>query len=273
MRFVIRVRPLLLAVLLLLSGCKVALYSKLSETEAMEIMALLMRHGIDAGRIVAKDGSNTLEVDKDRLADAVDLLRSKQLPRQKFATMGEVFQQQGLIASPTEERARFIYALSQELSHTLSQIDGVLSARVHVVLPHNDPLRQEVEPAAAAVFLRHDVATAVDEILPQVKLLVANSIQGLSYDKVTVVLLPVPTPAQLEGLGLVGPTQAGLLGVPLIEAVPNGLLLGAVGALTIVLGGGAVLLRRSRRATGTAVAVTTAPEPVRTAPTPMKEAA
>lgn len=263
-------RVLMLCCLLMLSACKVGLYSKLGEAEAVEIIALLLRNGIDANRVVAKDGTNTVEVDKERLADAVELLRARQLPRQKFASMGEVFQQQGLIASPTEERARFIYALSQELSHTLSEIDGVLSARVHVVLPHNDPLRQEQEPAAAAVFLRHDAKAPIDEILPQVKLLVANSIQGLSYDKVTVVLLPVTMPMTPEP----APHPAVVLGVAMPDAMPSGLALGAGGAGLVVLAGGVFLLRRRPSKPGQAVAVAGESQPPPAAAAmPMREAA
>ncbi len=240
-------RTLAFMLLLLLSACKVDLYGKLNEPEAMEMLALLTRNGMDAERVVAKDGTNTVRIEKDRLADGVDLLRQHQLPRQKFASMGEVFAQQGLIASPTEERARFVYALSQELSHTLSEIDGVLSARVHVVLPHNDPLRQEEEPAAAAVFLRHDARTRLDDILPQIKLLVANSIQGLSYDKVTVILMPVTKP-QVPDVAVPG-AAAAWAGAPPGAApaaqVPGGLVLGGGAAVAIVLaGGGALVVRR-----------------------------
>ena len=86
-------------------------------------------------------------------------------------------------------------ALSQELERTISQIDGVVTARVHVVLPINDPLRQQQPPASAAVFIRHGAEAAVDALVPQVKMLVSHSIEGLTYDNVTVVLVPVAAPA------------------------------------------------------------------------------
>jgi type III secretion protein J len=194
-------RPILAVVLvaLALAGCKTDLYTKLNEREANEMVALLLGHGIDAGRTVAKDGSSIVQVDEKRLAQAIELLRASGFPRQSFTNMGEVFKGSGLIASPTEERARFIYALSEELSRTVSDIDGVLSARIHVVLPKNDLLRQDTTPSSASVFIRHDARAPLKNLLPQIKMLVANSIEGLSYEKVSVVLVPVDRSEALGG--------------------------------------------------------------------------
>jgi len=194
---------IIVLVALLLGGCKTDLYTKLNEREANEMVALLLGHGIDASRSVAKDGTSIVRVEDKRLAQAIELLRASGYPRQTFTNMGEVFKGSGLIASPTEERARFVYALSEELSRTISDIDGVLSARIHVVLPKNDLLRQDTTPSSASVFIRHDVRSPLKNLLPQIKMLVANSIEGLSYEKVSVVLVPVDRTEALAG-GLPG---------------------------------------------------------------------
>lgn len=249
--------PALLAALLLLAGCKVDLYSHLSERDAVEMQAVLLERGIDAVRVVAKDGTSTIQVEKERLAAAVDLLRASMLPRPTFATMADVFAPQGLVSSPVTERARFIYALSQELSQTISQFDGVLSARVHVVLPHNDPLRQDSVPAAASVFVRYDSGVSASGILPQVKMLVANSIEGLAYDKVSVVLLPVArAPITL-------PLRAEAAPEPSFDLAGNGLAIGSAAAALIVLCGAAalVLLRRRRKGPARAAAPAALPKP------------
>jgi type III secretion protein J len=62
---------------------------------------------------------------------------------------------------------------------------------VHLVLPENDPLRQQLVPSSASVFIRHHASTSMNDLVPQVKMLVANGVAGLSYDKVSVVLVPV----------------------------------------------------------------------------------
>lgn len=203
-----RFLPFLLCCLLLLTACKTELYTKVGEREANEMIAALLRAGIPAERKAAKDGTSTVSVDADRIADAVEILRAHQLPRPQFASMGEVFAQQGLVSTPTEERARFIHALSQELARTISDVDGVLSARIHVVLPRNDLLRQDASPSAASIFVRHDARAPLGEIAPQLKMLVANSIEGLAYERVSLVLLPVERPGPLERDALPGTTRS-----------------------------------------------------------------
>ena len=202
-------RLLLLLVPLVLAGCKVELNRDLSEREANEIVALLLRAGVPAERgqaTVAAAGagnaarSSTVRIPEARFADAVEILRAAGLPRQQFSTMGEVFRGEGLVASPTEERARYVWAMGQELSRTVSEIDGVLSARVHLVLPENDPLRREVTPSSASVFIRHAPEATVAGLVPQIKELVANALPGLAYDRVAVTLVAAaPPPVLREG--------------------------------------------------------------------------
>lgn len=174
-----------------LAGCSAELFANLDQKQANEIVATLFRHGIPVTRTVAKNGRYAVHVDDSRFAEAVAILNDNGLPKQEFATMGEVFKNEGIVASPVQERAQMIYALSQELARTVSDIDGVFSARVHLVLPENDPLRQQLIPSSASVFIRHASTTPLGELVPQVKMLVANGVAGLSYDKVSVVLVPV----------------------------------------------------------------------------------
>ena len=66
-----RLLPLLL-VLLLLGGCKAELHRGLSEGEANEIVAVLLRAGIPATRAPEKAGTLAVSVDESRFADAVE---------------------------------------------------------------------------------------------------------------------------------------------------------------------------------------------------------
>ena len=219
--------PALAALLLLLlaAGCKVELYGGLAEREANDMLAALLRRGIPAEKLPGLEGTFALHVEEGRFAEAVELLKMQGFPREPFASIGEVFKKEGLISSPLEERVRFVYALSQELSATLSEIDGVLSARVHVVLPDNALSTGKIVPSSAAVFIRHLAEAAVDRLTPQIKMLVTNSIEGLAYDKVSVVLFPIEVPPELDR-----PTD-------LAEVGPLRLDPDSVGAFWVVVGG------------------------------------
>jgi type III secretion protein J len=175
-----------------LASCKSELYTNLDQQHANQIVATLREHGIAADRSPGKGDRVSVSVDENRFAEAVEVLNDNGLPKQEFSTLGEVFKKDGLISSPVQERAQMIFALSQELSETVSEIDGVLSARVHLVLPDNDPLRQQLVPSSASVFIRHRASVPVSDLVPQVKMLVTNGVAGLSYDKVSVILVPVP---------------------------------------------------------------------------------
>jgi type III secretion protein J len=182
---------LVLLAALLLSACEAELYNNLDQRQANEMVATLQQHGIAAQRVAVKGGQYTVVVDQGRFAESINILKEAGLPKQEFQNMGQVFKKDGLVSSPTQERAQMIFALSQELSKTVSEIDGVLSARVHLVLPENDPLRQQLVPSSASVFIRHRSNAQISNLVPQVKMLVANGVAGLSYDKVSVVLVPV----------------------------------------------------------------------------------
>ena len=192
-------RALVLLVALLLSACEAELYNNLDQRQANEMVATLQQRGIPAQRMAVKGGQYTVVVDKGRFADSIAILTEAGLPKQEFQTMGQIFKKDGLVSSPMQERAQMIFALSQELSRTVSEIDGVLSARVHLVLPENDPLRQQLVPSSASVFIRHRSNTPVGNLVPQVKMLVANGVAGLSYDKVSVVLVPVDMQKERQG--------------------------------------------------------------------------
>jgi type III secretion protein J len=107
-----------------------------------------------------------------------------------------IFKKTGLVSSPLEERVRFMHALSEKLSETISHIHGVVTARVHIILPENDPYSEKLIPPSASVFISYLPHVNVEESVKDIKQLVTNSIEGLSSEKVTMVLFPNSPPQE-----------------------------------------------------------------------------
>ncbi|KAA0947055.1 MULTISPECIES: type III secretion system inner membrane ring lipoprotein SctJ [unclassified Pseudomonas] len=208
-------RPLiatvLLSLMLMLGGCgeSVELHRQLSEQEANEVIAELADKQIRAQKAPAKDGV-VVRVATDDISRAVRTLEAAGLPRTARSTLGDIFRKEGVISTPLEERARYIYALSQELEATLSNIDGVIVARVHVVLPERVAPGEPVQPASASVFIKHDPRLEPDNIRPRVRRMVASSIPGMSTavdnpQKLTVVFVPATVYQEQRRLIYFGP--------------------------------------------------------------------
>ena len=184
------------AAALLLAGCdkETTLHAGLAERQANLVMAALLDAGIDCHKSPGEEGTWDVTVVESRFADAVNLLEKAGLPRQPHQGIGEVFKKTGMISSPSEERIRFMDALAQDLAKTISSIDGVVDARVHVVLPENDPFARHALPSSAAVAIRSRWDADMTDVIPSVKGLVKNAIEGLSAEKIMVTVFRDPPP-------------------------------------------------------------------------------
>ena len=180
------------------TGCdkEARLNTHLEETQANLIVAALLDAGISAHKSPGDEGAWNVTVSESRFAEAANLLDRKGLPRRAFNGVGEVFKKSGMVSSPSEERIRFMDALAQDLARTISGIDGVLDARVHIVLPENDPFARNALPSSAAVALRARYDADLTDYIPSIKGLVKNAIQGLSFEKISVTVFQDPPPAR-----------------------------------------------------------------------------
>ena len=191
---------LLAAIALLLAGCNMTeLYSKLDEQEGNEMLALLLQHNISSRKRPAKDNMVSLDVNSHKIPEAMELLRKNGYPRDKFSSFKDLFNADKLIATPYEDRTRYTYGLSQELADTLSRVDGVMTARVHLVLPPEDD-EEEDKVASAAVFIKHNPNYDMEEHIPKIKSVVASGIESIHYEAVNVALFPAE-PSDVVQLG------------------------------------------------------------------------
>ncbi len=199
-----------------LAGCSRAdLYTGLNEKEANEMVAVVQNAGFSASKTTKDNGKTwTISAPKDQFPQEVALLQARGYPRERFESLGEVFKKQGFVSSPTEERARLMYGLSQEISRTLTELDGVVDARVQIAVPESDPLSDTPKPSSASVLIKYDPAYDLQSQVGSIKALVVNSVEGLPYDKVTVMLSQVHAPPPKAA-----PSTAASIGAPALAVV------------------------------------------------------
>jgi type III secretion protein J len=175
------------------------LYSELSEHEANEIVSVLYAAKLPASKVATKNGAFRVDTDQASFSQAVALLQTHGLPRERFDSLGEVFAKDGFVSSPLEERARLNYALSQEISRTIASIDGVIMARVHLAVPKKEHLVDEVQAASASVFVKHRADVDLSDSVGKIKSMVVTGFENLPYENVTVGLFAAQANPMLVG--------------------------------------------------------------------------
>lgn len=183
---------LLLLACLVLSGCQTQLYSGLQEKEANAVLAALLDASIEAEKKPSEEGTYAIFVDKAEFARAMAVLEAQALPGRHYDDLGTVFGKMAMFSTPTEEKARYLYAIQEELSQTIAAIDGVLMARVHLVLPEQDILGRDSQKPSAAVLVKHVDDIRHDPVAYQreIRRLVAASVSNMEEEQIVVTFSP-----------------------------------------------------------------------------------
>ena len=184
---------ILLSLLLacLLAGCSSKqVYGDQSEEHANEMIAVLNEAGIDAQKSEVGEGKWTVSVTDSDLPNAFATLRANGLPKPKLESACTVFKKEGIASSPIEERARLNCAKSQELESAIGKFEGVLTVSVLLSMPEPDPLSRAAQPSGASVYVKYRSGFDMRSKQGAIKTLVGNSVEGLSYDRVSVYMEP-----------------------------------------------------------------------------------
>jgi type III secretion protein J len=194
-----RLAALLLA--LFVAACDTEVYRGLTQNDANEMVAVLARASIPAKRELTDGANYRITVKEENFAGAVETLKKAGLPREPFRSLGEVFKGDGLVVTPYEQRVRMMYALGQELGRTVTSINGVTQARVHVVVPDLDLRGLPLNKPSASVIAHHRPGIDAAELTSKIRMIVSSGVQGLDFRNVSVALFPMPgtdgaTPAQ-----------------------------------------------------------------------------
>lgn len=151
----------------------------------------------DAGEIVKKlkdaktpyqitaDGKGIL-VPSDKVYEMRLSLASEGLP-QGGGVGFEIFDRKNFGMTEFVQKINYQRALQGELSRTISQLNGVEQARVHLVMPEKSLFQENEKPATASIVLKMKSNRPLsDNEVQGVVHLVASSIEGMDPEHITV---------------------------------------------------------------------------------------
>jgi len=160
------------------------LYGRMDPAEASKVVTALEEQRVPF-RLEAE--GTAIYVPADRVHRVRLQLAGKGLPKSD-GTGFEIFDKPTFGLSDFIQRANYLRAIQGELARTISQIEGVSSARVMVVIPESRLVIDAQRKATASVFvsLRYPGALA-NQGINAIRFLVSNAIEGLNPKDVTVV--------------------------------------------------------------------------------------
>ena len=161
------------------------LYSDLTSADSAAIAAKLEAAHITYD--VSGDGTRIMAPEAD-VGRARLLVASAGLPN--GGSMGyEIFDQQSSFGTTNfVQNINQVRALEGELARTISSIQGVRSARVHLVLPQRELFSRDKEASTAAVFLNVRPGAALEAgQIAAVQSLVASAVPDLKASNVSVI--------------------------------------------------------------------------------------
>lgn len=161
------------------------LYADLSTVDSGSIAAALEENLIAYS--ISPDGSRVMVSEPD-VGRARMLLAEAGLPN--GGSLGyELFDDQsGFGTTNFVQNINQVRALEGELSRTISSLDSVRSARVHLVLPRRELFSRETQEASGSVYLGiRPGATVEREQILAIQSLVASSVADLRASDVTIV--------------------------------------------------------------------------------------
>ena len=160
------------------------LYGRLADGESAKVIAAL-----DDAKVSYKVGAggSSIMVPADKVYAMRMQLANKGIPRGDGVGF-EIFDKPNFGISDFVQRANYVRAVQGELGRTISQLDEIESARVMIVLPENRLLLDKDKYATASVFIRVKGNSQLPtQSINSIRFLVANSVEGLKPNHVTVV--------------------------------------------------------------------------------------
>ncbi len=161
----------------------VPLYGSISQTDSAKVVQALEQRGVPY-----KLEGTTIAVPAEQVHQMRLQLAGQGLPGNSHQGFELLDQEQPFGTSSFMENARYHRALEGELTKSISALDTVVGARVHLAIPKQSAfLRRRSQPSASVLVNVAPGRELQEEYVAGIVNLVASSIPGMEADKVTVV--------------------------------------------------------------------------------------
>lgn len=160
------------------------LFTQLDPTEAGKIVEKLKEKKIP---YKLEDNGTTILVEKNKVYDTRISIAAEGLPESGIVGY-EIFDKTNLGMSEFVQKLNYRRALEGELAKTISSLNGVKKARVHIVIPEKALFEKDQKEPTASVTLQLAGEGSLSKLnIRGIQNLVASSVEGLSPNNVTVV--------------------------------------------------------------------------------------
>lgn len=234
---------------LLVAACQENVLTALDQRDARDAQLILEQAGISASVATDENGTYSISVDSSEHKRALELVANAGLPRTPHRAVPDIFPANGFLVTPYEQKARMAYAVEQELAKTLSALENIADARVHVVLAEENGRGLIKEKARTSALLQYRQGAVVGDLEMKARALLLNSVRGLDYEDVSVILSPwreigAAQPV-MESSGVSAPSKSNRNSGFLEALTPRNLLI--AGALVLAVVAGVLLVAPRRR--------------------------
>jgi type III secretion protein J len=220
----------------------------LNEHEANEILVVLESRSIPAKKQIEEGRVVTwaIVVSGGQATDALRVLVANKLPKPRSTGLSEVYPagSGGLIPTKSEEKAKFLMAMQGEIERMLKSFPGIQEARVAVVIPEKDVVRDletPPPPATASVGIVYNPVNGKPPIAEdRVKKLVAAAVEDLKATNVEVIMQENSPPILLGGAAMAngkGPavaTARPVLGIKVLDGDSRKKAMGLLGLFGVL---------------------------------------
>lgn len=145
-------------------------------------------------QFLAKNSITDFEVDDRGVKvppsqlDRIRLMLSQEGLPQKGVVGWEQFDEKDFTRTEFEQQIQKIRAIQGEISRTISSIEGVTSARVHIVVPKHSLFVRDEKSPTASIYLKTKRGFELDKKqIKGIQHLVSNAVEGLKPNQINII--------------------------------------------------------------------------------------